>query len=387
VRSGHKEPDLKERLRGLVFGLGESIDGAAAVQARLNEDGSSFSGNERDCLFLSDGGRRFQDVSTLSSLDSPADGRSFVTWDPDRDGWIDLAVVNSNAPRLEMYRNLMNRPTSAAPARGMVALRFVGGNRTAQASRGLSSRNGFGAQAVLDLGDMKVQRELAAGEGLAAQNSQTLVVGVGARPRVQSIAVRWPSGRSQTSGAIEEGTLVTVYEDESQSPNGSAFVTEKYRRTPVRAKPAPAPEPTFVALPAAKGPTPLRMFSTMATWCGPCRKEVPQLHRLRAAFPESELAMFGVAIDPEDTPEKLATWNASAKPPYAFLAGLSAAEIDGVKGVVMSELKQDAVPATLITDGQGRLLAALWGPPSVSRIRELASAVADGAARGKPKAP
>ena len=371
MRSGHKQPDFKERLRGLILGVGEEVDGAAAVQARLNEDGSSFSGNERDCLFLSDNGRQFRDVSALSALDSPADGRSFVIWDYDRDGWSDLAVVNSGAPRLEMYRNLLGKSALGnEPQRGMVALRFVGGNRSAQPSSSLSSRDGYGAQAVLDLGDMKVQRELAAGEGLAAQNSSTLVIGIGARHEVQSVTVRWPSGRIQTSGSIGEGSLVTVYEDERQSPNGSGFQAEAYRRVLAKPKPAPPPQPAFVGLEAAKGPTQLRMFSTMATWCGPCRKEVPQLQRLRATFSQTDLAMFGVAIDPEDSAEKLEAWRAQADPPYLFVKA-GPAEVETLKEIVITRLGHDAVPATLIADAQGRVLAAQWGPPSVSRIREL----------------
>ena len=62
----------------------------------------SFSGHERNHLFLSDRGRRFSDISAISGLDNIADGRAFVLWDFDRDGWQDIALVNANTPLLNI---------------------------------------------------------------------------------------------------------------------------------------------------------------------------------------------------------------------------------------------------------------------------------------------
>ena len=60
----------------------------------------SFSGYERNCLFLNRAGKQFTDVSLISGLDNIADGRTFVYWDYDRDGWQDIALVNANSPLL-----------------------------------------------------------------------------------------------------------------------------------------------------------------------------------------------------------------------------------------------------------------------------------------------
>ena len=59
-----------------------------------------FSGSERNRLFLNRAGKQFLDVSGLSGVDSPADGRVSVWWDYDRDGRQDLAVINSSSPLL-----------------------------------------------------------------------------------------------------------------------------------------------------------------------------------------------------------------------------------------------------------------------------------------------
>ena len=66
------------------------------------------------------------------------------------------------------------------------------------------------------------------GEGFAAQNSATLLIGVGARSEVDGLVVRWPAGGVQELGAFATGQLVSVYEDPSQSPTGEAFVSEPY---------------------------------------------------------------------------------------------------------------------------------------------------------------
>ena len=52
----------------------------------------SQTGNERNHLFLNRAGARFVDISPLSGMDTPADSRTFVLWDYDRDGWQDVSV-------------------------------------------------------------------------------------------------------------------------------------------------------------------------------------------------------------------------------------------------------------------------------------------------------
>jgi thiol-disulfide isomerase/thioredoxin len=368
VRKGHRDTEQVSPLKFLYQSFFPTSDKARAVdvQARLNDDGSSFSGNERDHLFLSEGGREFHDLSAVSGLDSPSDGRSLVIWDPDRDGRPDFAVTNSNYPRLQIYENAVPED-----GRGMVAFRFVGGNTVTTPNGSWSPRDAYGTRVSLDLGDLRLERTLAAGEGLSAQNSATLLVGIGRRPGAQAVRVTWPSGRVQELGEVKAGMLVTAYEDAAQGPKGAAFTAQPYRR-------AMAAAPRQMAAATARlsirhsGPAPrLRMYTTMATWCESCRKEIPQLQRLRAEFGESVLGMYGVPIDPEDSEAALKAWVGEHKPPYELLSGIREAERGAVKDTVMSELKQDAVPATILTGPDGRILSAQWGPPTLSRIREL----------------
>ena len=90
--------------------------------------GMSFSGKERNRLFLSRQARQFVDLSALSGLDNIADSRVFAVWDFDRDGWQDIAVANSNAPLLSIYHNDVAAIEKARDTGQMIAIRFVGGN-------------------------------------------------------------------------------------------------------------------------------------------------------------------------------------------------------------------------------------------------------------------
>ncbi len=185
----------------------------------------SLSGGERDHLFLNLHGEQFADVAGVSGLDSPSDGRGLARWDLDRDGRQDLAVVNSNAPWVSLFHNQV-APASAA---GMIAVRLVGGNQTARPDPAWSNRDGIGALVRVLVGGQWTIGELRAGEGFAAQNSATLIFGLGPLARADAVEVRWPSGRLQRIAGVAEGTLLTLYERPDSAPGGRGFERTNYR--------------------------------------------------------------------------------------------------------------------------------------------------------------
>ncbi len=148
--------------------------------------GVSHSGHERNHLFMNMGGERYMDLSPLSGLDDQTDGRAFALLDYDRDGWQDLAVVNANAPLLRLYRNRIGERAGAGERGNMVALRFVGVNQTAQPVSGFTVRDGYGAKIRATMGDVLLFREFRAGEGLASQNSDIMILGIGEKRQAES---------------------------------------------------------------------------------------------------------------------------------------------------------------------------------------------------------
>lgn len=208
--------------------LGPQIDARLAGVERQEDKilVHSLNGNERNHYFANRGGRSFVDISGLSGVDNPADSRGFAVLDYDRDGWQDIALVNANQPLFNLYHNEMAK---AGLTGGMIAIRFVGGNRTPAPSREFACRDGYGARVKVDLGDTKLIREHRCGDGWSTQNSATMIIGIGSHTNAASITVQWPSGKTATARGIPEGTLLTVYENRADSPSKTAFVGAPYR--------------------------------------------------------------------------------------------------------------------------------------------------------------
>ena len=49
----------------------------------------------------------YRDLAPISGLDHPGDARVVCRFDYDRDGWLDFAIANANAPMLQLYRDRM----------------------------------------------------------------------------------------------------------------------------------------------------------------------------------------------------------------------------------------------------------------------------------------
>jgi thiol-disulfide isomerase/thioredoxin len=337
-------------------------------------DGISLSGNERNNVFLNRNAREFRDVSGVSGFDDLADGRAVAALDYDRDGWQDLAVVNANSPFLQIFRNEIGELDAAlSKKRNMIAVRFVGGNREARPAEGLTARDGFGATVEVIIDETTLIREHRAGEGFAAQNSSTLLIGIGKKRVADRVRVRWPSGKSQEIERVRAGSLVTAYEDASESPEETGFSIERYVK-PDREEALPVQRPGR-RLDAARvsqdggGPR-LQLLTTMATWCPKCKAELPQLARLRREFGADDLALIGVPIDEDDSAKKLEQYERKYSPAYELRQDLDVRQIDAVQQMIRDELRRDVLPASILTDARGRVLHTFWNVPSVSEVRQ-----------------
>jgi hypothetical protein len=349
--------------------------------------GASWSGHERNHLFMGGlEGHQFMRASGLSGLDDPGDSRAFATIDYDRDGWLDVVLGNVSAPRLRLLRNELGDRAPLAQNR-FLALRFRGGNTAPTASSEWSSRDGLGVRVVLRLDDGRaIHREHRVDDGFKAQNSATMLVGIGGAEEIASLSVHWPSGRAQEVEGLEPGSLVTLYEDVSASPSGSAAVSEPYRtaspavaeaaarrRTewPTRLFPS-EPSGQRLSLGALEGlDSTLVLHLGVATWCVACAKEIPELRDIATAFDASELTMVGVPCDPKEGPDELAAWTRKLSPPYR-IAEVSDEERDAMFGVSQALLHQSGpLPFSVVTDGEGEVLLASWGVPTISELRRF----------------
>lgn len=345
--------------------------------------GVSLSGLERNKLWMNRNGREFVDISGVTALDDPADGRAAALLDYDLDGWVDVAVVNANAPLLQLFHNRIGELGDARPDEPpVIGVRFVGGNRESKSSDSWSNRNGIGASVRVVLGDTTLVRELRGGEGFAAQHSETLLIGIGSHTEAESVTVTWPSGRQQTLNNVSRNSLLTVYENPAGSPSGSAFVVKDYAAevtaTPLAPEPRPEQGQRFLLTGVPEPDTPgdeaqLRVYTSMATWCTNCQRELPQVARLRELFSPSELALLAVPTDQNDDRAKLEQYVAKHQPAYEMVFDVSDSERQTFDKIVEEALRNKGLPTSIVTDREGRVLDVGWGLPSISRLRQLLS--------------
>lgn len=145
-------------------------------------------------------------------MDSLADGRGFAIWDCNRDGRVDVALSNSNAPHLSLYSNQI------ASKNQVVAIRFIGGADTDQPGK-YSSRDGYGAVVSIETADgISIKREFRCGEGFAVQNSDTMLIGIGESESIKSVKIKWPSGITYGTQEVAAGSLITLFENKDEKP-------------------------------------------------------------------------------------------------------------------------------------------------------------------------
>ncbi len=181
---------------------------AAKQLNKLIRTGHSFSGHERNCLFLNvpanqDNARgavvadraatRFANVSSVSGWDFADDARALARCDWDGDGDLDVWVANRTGPQVRFLRNDLTNSSRS------IAFRLTGTT---------SNRDAIGAKLTVGLSDGTTRvRCLHAGEGFLSQSSKTLHFGLGPTLAAEKVTVRWPDGN------VEAFKLPEVEED------------------------------------------------------------------------------------------------------------------------------------------------------------------------------
>ena len=169
---------------------------------------NSFSGNERNRLVMHDD-NGFKDRSLVSGIDCREDARSFSLIDYDRDGFVDIVLPSINGQRLRLSRNRFGD----LGAKGkVVEVSLQGANREATASGSKSNRDAIGAilTAVTSKGGRVYRKSI--GEGMAAQNSGRIRVTLAEGETLQSLSVRWPSGKVTKLTPVPGKSLIEIVE-------------------------------------------------------------------------------------------------------------------------------------------------------------------------------
>lgn len=156
----------------------------------------NLSAFERNRTFLNLDGNSFIDVSFASGADIDSDSRSVVAADFDRDGATDLLVGSVGGGPLRLFLNRF-------PKANFAQIRLEG---TA------SNRAGIGARLTAQVGGRTLVRDLFPHNGFMGQGPSEIILGLGAAPLIDSLEVRWPSGKIQSFSKLEANKYLLLKE-------------------------------------------------------------------------------------------------------------------------------------------------------------------------------
>ena len=110
-----------------------------------------------------------------------------------------------------------------------------------------------------------------------------------------------------------------------------------------------------------------RLLNFWATWCAPCRREIPLLKEFQAEQGDHGILVIGIAVDVMEDVQQYAE---AAEFNYPILVG----EMDAMAVAEQSGLQFHAMPFTMIVSADGEYLNAHFGElhrPDLDKIRDV----------------
>jgi thiol-disulfide isomerase/thioredoxin len=101
-----------------------------------------------------------------------------------------------------------------------------------------------------------------------------------------------------------------------------------------------------------------------ATWCAPCRKEIPELISAQQRLGERGLQIVGIAVDQLD---KVKPYAAEMRINYPVLVG----ELDAMTLARAAGNEMDGLPYTVVLDRSGNIARTHLGDMSRAELEEL----------------
>ena len=354
---------------------------------RLLRNGHSFSGRERNCCYLNTGSTQFADVSAVSGLDFPDDGRGVAVTDWDGDGRLDYWVVNRSGPQLRFMHN--RKPNG----NHFLALRLQGTT---------CNRDAIGARVEVllagkDAPDRKLVKTLRAGESFLSQSTKWLHFGLGKDQQIDKVTIRWPGGAVEEFAGIVADRRFHIVQGQGRAEPVPESESRQVRLQPTPQTPSPASDAFRVFL-AARLPLPRLAITTAtgarktlysregspnnepvllniwASWCQPCIKELQEFSAREEDFREAGLKVMLLSVNPSEQDRALSAESAAIvkRLDVPFEVGVASHEtiekLQIVNNAIFTRYLPLPVPCSLLVDGNGELAALYRGPVAVERV-------------------
>ena len=274
----------------------------------MMDAGRSFSGNERNCFFINLGNGKFADISGLSGLDFPDDGRAISVTDWDNDGDLDLWITNRNAPRLRLMRNDTKEDNP------FISILLKGNGETV-------NKDAIGARIEIINGKnsekFKQIQTLRAGQGFLSQSSKWIQFALNETIKSIDIKISWPDG---TVSKIQDVLPNKKYIIRQENSSAEEVKLESKKNNLVNSPGLKNPPSQVARVPAItlfKGPTinlrkngidnqknnkkSHQLINLWATWCAPCLQEMAHFRDHKKTLIDNEVELIAVNVDELDT--------------------------------------------------------------------------------------
>lgn len=352
---------------------------------RLVRQGKSFSGRERNCLYLNVAGSRFANVSGVSGVDFADDARAAARVDWDGDGRIDLWLSNRNSPQIRFLRN------QVPSKHRWITCRLRGTE---------SNRDGIGARirvTVPDLPNRTITRTLHAGDGYLTQSSKSVHIGLG-MANTCDLEIHWPSGTVSTLRGLKTNATYEVIEgdpsartmaDRQKPPPLLPTDSEPIKSTKAlhHFSMVRAPLPRLEYLDENGSPVDLLEMRgiplLVVLWsssCPACISELNELIRHQSILDNSKLKLVAINVDHLSVDRDIESMNSNhpaevlTQVDFPFLHGTATEpfiqKLQLVNDFLFVSQRPFPVPCSFLIDSDFRLAAIYRGRVEVSRIRD-----------------
>ena len=341
--------------------------------------GFSFSGYERDPLYLNLGGKKFTDISGVSGIDSMTDGRAGVFADFDNDGDLDVFSTTIQHQGHLLFRNNVGQDEN------YLRIALEGDDKI--------GRDAFGSVVRVTTSAGTLTKIKSGGSGFISQHDPRLLFGLGKDRKAESIEVTWSNGEIEKIDVEANAGSTLLLKKGSGKARNATLAAAKLPDPLTKAEMLTrglkiqigAPLPDFALKTMTGASSTLRkqlkagrqtLINIWATWCVPCAKEMPELEKMRALLAARNIDIIGVNVDTEKN-VNVKAYVARKRVNYPVLLG----GVPAIEGIYATD--ELSVPLSILIDDKGivRDLIPGWSAETRRKFEAMSGGEAAGISR------